>query len=304
MAAISCSRRLENKSQKQYLKIPKFGYVQLKEKLRFEGHINSVTISQRGDRFFASFSIKISQEEFDRTHKAAVQNKTAVGIDLGLKSALVLSDGMAIKAPKPLKKSLLRLKRLQRQLNRKNHPRTKGDKTKVSKNYIKQSKRLNKLYLRIHNIREDFIHKVTTALVRNYEYICLEDLNVKGMMRNHHLARAISDIGFYRFKSVLMYKALNFNRTVVVADRFYPSSKTCSRCGAIKENLTLKDRVYECKNCGAVIDRDLNAAVNLKNQIKEKIGRATPELTPVELTALQDCFNQNNLATSSIETGI
>ena len=276
----------------------------LKEKLRFEGHINSVTISQRGDRFFASFSIKISQEEFDRTHKAAVQNKTAVGIDLGLKSALVLSDGMAIKAPKPLKKSLLRLKRLQRQLNRKNHPRTKGDDTKVSKNYIKQSKRLNKLHLRIHNIREDFIHKVTTALVRNYEYICLEDLNVKGMMRNHHLARAISDIGFYRFKSVLMYKALNFNRTVVVADRFYPSSKTCSRCGAIKENLTLKDRVYECKNCGAVIDRDLNAAVNLKNQIKEKIGGATPELTPVELTALQDCFNQNNLATSSVETGI
>ena len=301
---MSCSRRLENKSQKQYLKIPKFGYVQLKEKLRFEGYINSVTISQRGDRFFASFSIKISQEEFDRTHKAAVQNKTAVGIDLGLKSALVLSDGMAIKAPKPLKKSLLRLKRLQRQLNRKNHPRTKGDDTKVSKNYIKQSKRLNKLHLRIHNIREDFIHKVTTALVRNYEYICLEDLNVKGMMRNHHLARAISDIGFYRFKSVLMYKALNFNRTVVVADRFYPSSKTCSRCGAIKENLTLKDRVYECKNCGAVIDRDLNAAVNLKNQIKEKIGRATPELTPVELTALQDCFNQNNLATSSVEAGI
>ena len=107
-----------------------------------------MTISQRGDRFFASFSIKISQEEFDRTHKAAVQNKTAVGIDLGLKSALVLSDGMAIKAPKPLKKSLLRLKRLQRQLNRKNHPRTKGDDTKVSKNYIKQSKRLNKLLYR------------------------------------------------------------------------------------------------------------------------------------------------------------
>ena len=146
--SVSCSRRLENKSQKQYLKIPLFGYVQLKEKLRFEGHINSVTISQRGDRFFASFSIKISQEEFDRTHKAAVQNKTAVGIDLGLKSALVLSDGMAIKAPKPLKKSLLRLKRLQRQLNRKNHPRTKGDDTKVSKNYIKQSKRLNKLLYR------------------------------------------------------------------------------------------------------------------------------------------------------------
>jgi putative transposase len=203
--SVSCSRRLENKSQKQYLKIPKFGYVQLKEKLRFEGYINSVTISQRGDRFFASFSIEISQEEFDRTHKAAVQNKTAVGIDLGLKSALVLSDGMAIKAPKPLKKSLLRLKRLQRQLNRKNHPRTKGDKTKVSKNYIKQSKRLNKLHLRIHNIREDFIHKVTTALVRTYEYICLEDLNVKGMMRNHHLARAISDIGFYRFKWLFVH---------------------------------------------------------------------------------------------------
>ncbi len=276
----------------------------LREKLRFEGHINSVTISQRGDKFYASFSIEISKEEYDRTHKATTQNNTAVGIDVGLKKALVLSDGIGIEAPKPLKKYLLKLKRMQRQLSRKQHPRAKDDATKVSKNYIKHSKRLNKLYLRTYNIREDFIHKTTSALVKNYEYICLEDLNVKGMMKNHRLARAISDIGFYKFKAVLKYKALDFNRTVIEADRFYPSSKTCSKCGTIKQDLTLKDRVYKCTECGISINRDLNAAINLKNLLKEKIGRATPELTPVELTALQDCFNKNNLVTSSVEPGI
>lgn len=193
---------------------------------------------------------------------------------------------------------------MQKQLSRKQHPRAKGDDTKISKNYIKQSKRLNKLYLRIQNIREDFIHKTTSVLINNYEYICIEDLNVKGMMKNHHLARAISDVGFYKFKAILKYKALNCGRTVVEVDRFYPSSKTCCKCGTIKNDLTLKDRVYKCTECGMEIDRDLNAAKNLKKQINTKIGGATPELTPLKLTALQDCFNRNNLVTSSIELGI
>ena len=299
----TCSKKLENHSNKQYLNIPNFGYVQLKEKLRFNGHINSVTISQRADRIFASFSVEISEEEYQRTHKAAVQNNTAVGIDLGIKSALMLSDRISIDAPKPLRKKLRKLAKLQRQLNRKNHPRTKGDKTKVSCNYIKQSKKVSKLYCSITNIRNDFTQKITTILANHYEYICMENLNVKGMMANKKLARAISDVGFYKIKQNLKYKMESKHRFLQEVDMFFASSKFCSKCGALKKELTLKDRVYECPECGITIDRDLNAAINLRQQIKN-VGAASSELKPVELTALLSDLVINGIATSSCEAGI
>ena len=285
------------------MNIPNFGYVQLKENLRFNGHINGVTISQRADRIYASFSIKITEEEYSRTHKAAVQNNTAAGIDLGLKSALMLSDGISIEAPKPLKAKLRKLARLQRQLNRKQHPRTKGDKTKLSSNYIKYARKVSKLYLSISNIRDDFSQKITSILSNHYEYICMEDLNVKGMMSNHRLARAISDVGFYNIKKNLIYKMEYKHRNLQEVDRFYASSKTCSKCGALKKDLTLRDRVYKCPECGFTIDRDLNAAINLRQQIKI-VGAASSELKPAELTALLSDLEMNGIATSSDETGI
>ena len=299
----ACSKKLENHSTKQYMNIPNFGYVQLKEKLRFNGHINGVTISQRADRIYASFSIKITDEEYLRTHKAAVQNNTAAGIDLGLKSALMLSDGISIDSPKPLKAKLRKLARLQRQLNRKQHPRTKDDKTELSRNYIKFSKKVSKLYLEITNIREDFSQKISSVLANHYEYLCMEDLNVKGMMANHKLARAISDVGFYNIKKNLTYKMEFKHRKLQKVDRFYASSKICSKCGALKKDLTLRDRVYECPECGLTIDRDLNAAINLRQQIK-KVGEAISELKPVELTALLSDLEINGIATSSVEAGI
>ena len=298
-----CSKKLENNSTKQYMNIPNFGYVQLKEKLRFNGHINGVTISQRADRIYASFSIEITEEEYSRTHKAAVQNNTAAGIDLGLKSALMLSDGISIEAPKPLKAKLRKLARLQRQLNRKQHPRTKGDKTKLSGNYIKHARKVSKLYLSISNIRDDFSQKITSILANHYEYICMEDLNVKGMMSNHRLARAISDVGFYNIKKNLIYKMEYKHRNLQEVDRFYASSKTCSKCGALKKDLTLRDRVYKCPECGFTLDRDLNAAINLRQQIKI-VGVASSELKPAELTALLSDLEMNGIATSSDETGI
>lgn len=298
----SCSKKLENHSTKQYMNIPNFGYVQLKEKLRFNGHINGVTISQRADRIYASFSIEITEEEYCRTHKAAVQNNTAAGIDLGLKSALMLSDGISIESPKPLKAKLRRLARLQRQLNRKQHPRTKGDKTKLSRNYIKHSRKVSKLYLSISNIRKDFSQKITSILANHYEYLCMEDLNVKGMMSNHKLARAISDVGFYNIKNNLIYKMEYKHRKLQEVDMFYASSKTCSKCGALKKDLTLRDRVYECPECGLTIDRDLNAAINLRQQIKI-VGAASSKLKPVELTALLSDLAINGIATSSVEAG-
>ncbi|MBO6258129.1 MAG: transposase [Succinivibrio sp.] len=295
----SCSEKLNNHSKKQYLNIPNFGYVQLKENLRFTGHINSVTISQSGDRLYASFSIEITEEEYLRTHKTAVQHNTAVGIDLGLKAALMLSDGIAIEGPKPLKTKLRKLAKLQRQLACKQHPRTKGDTTRVSRNYIKQSAKVSRLYRSIADIRNDFAHKISSILTSHYEYICMETLNVKGMMANHKLSAAVSDVGFYNIKSKLMYKSEYKHRVLYEADMFYPSSKTCSRCGHIKKDLQLKERVYDCPECGLSIDRDLNAAINLK-----KIGAVSPELTPVELTALLSDLKRNQITTSSVKAGI
>ncbi len=295
----ACSKKLENHSSRQYLNIPNFGCVQLKENLRFKGHINSVTISLIGGRIYASFSIEINEDEFKRTHKEPVQSNTCAGIDLGLKSALMLSDGISIEAPKPLKAKLRRLARLQRQLDRKRHPRTKGDTVRVSRSYIKQSEKISRLHHSIACIRSDFAHKVTTILANHYEHICMENLNVQVMMSNHKLSRAISDVGFYNLKQKLAYKLEYRHRKLHEADRFYPSSKLCSRCGHVKQDLLLSDRIYECPECGYTIDRDLNAAVNLK-----KIGIVSPEFTPVELTALLSDLKKNRIATSSVEAGI
>lgn len=132
----------------------------------------------------------------------------------------------------------------------------------------------------------------------------METLNVQGLMKNHNLSRVISDIGFYNVKEKLQYKSAYKNRTLLEAGTFYPSSKTCSVCGHVKGKLSLSERTFICEKCGNTLDRDLNAAINLRQHCLHKIGRATPKFTPVELTALQESFVRNNLATSSIESGI
>ena len=291
----------------KYLKIPNFGLVKMREKLRFEGKITSVTISQRGDKFFASFNMQISKEEYIRTHPQAKTNQLALGIDLGLKSFLSLSNGLEVKAPKPLDRLERLLVRRSRQLSKKHHAKTKQEAlqgVKRSKNYQKASIKLNKLYRRIANIRGDFLHKTTSCLVKNVQYFCLEDLNVQGMMRNHRLAKAISDVSFSEFKRQLEYKAKYNDKTIYQVDRFYPSSKLCSNCGSLKADLTLSDRVYCCDKCGTRLDRDYNASLNLLSQLKKHIGEVRPEFTPADLTALQDNFVKNCLVTSKYETGI
>ena len=291
----------------KYLKVPKLGLVKMREKLRFDGKITSVTISQKGDKFFASFNMQISKEEYIRTHPKAKSNNLALGIDLGLTSFLSLSNGLEVKAPKPLDRLERLLVRRSRQLSKKQHARTKREAlqgVKRSKNYQKASLKLNKLHRRISNIRGNFLHKTTSCLVKNVQYFSIEDLNVQGMMRNHRLAKAISDVSFYEFKRQLAYKAEYNGREIHQVDRFYPSSKLCSHCGALKEDLTLNDRVYSCDKCGTRLDRDYNASLNLLSQLKKHIGRVPPEFTPADLTALQEDLAINRLVTSKVETGI
>lgn len=246
--------------------------------------------------------MEITEEEYKKTHKQIKPNRLSVGIDLGISNFATLSNGLVIKSPKPLDKLTRLLVRRQRQLNKKVHPKTKDEAkngVKKSNNHVKMSLKTAKLHTRIANTRLDFLHKFTSHLVRNYDNIALETLSTNNMMKNHKLAKSLSDVSLSKFNEILEYKAKYNGVSITRADRFYPSSKTCSHCGSVKSNLSLSQRVYVCGECGYTIDRDLNASINLA-----KLGRVPPEVTPADLAALLDDLVINNLTTSKVETGI
>lgn len=229
--------------------IPKVGLVDVAWSREIKGKILSATISKTPtEKYFISFCTD------EITEHLPVSNKE-IGIDLGLKTFAVCSDEQEFKAPKPIWKYIAKLKKLQRKLSKK--------KNKTSNRYKKLKLQIALLHKRIANIRKDFLHKLSTKLIQENQLICLEDLNVKGMTKNHKLARVILDCGFGMFIEMLKTKANMYGRQVVQIDRWYPSSKTCHKCGSIKKDLTLKDRIYICPECGEIIDRDLNAAINI-----------------------------------------
>ena len=233
------------------IKIPNLGWVKLKENLRFNGKILNATVFKKGGKWFVSVGVEI-----DNLPKLNAKTHKSVGIDLGITDLATLSDGTKAQAPKPLKTNLKKLQRLSKSLSRKQ---------KGSNNREKAKTKLSRLYYKISCIRKDFLHKLTTNLVKQFDVICIENLNVKGMIKNHKLSCAISDLGFYEFKRQLIYKANMQGKTVKEVDRFYPSSKTCSSCGFVmaKENLTLATRLWTCPNCKASHDRDVNASLNI-----------------------------------------
>ncbi|MFK4000645.1 RNA-guided endonuclease InsQ/TnpB family protein [Psychrobacter namhaensis] len=235
------------------IRIPNLGWVRMKEPLRFDGKIMSATISKRGGKWFVSVAVEI-----DDTIKKVVRTGKIVGIDLGITDLLVLSDGTKIKAPKPLKTNLKRLRQLNKVLSRKK---------KDSKNREKAKTKLSRLHYKIRCIRQDSLHKITSDLVKAFDVMAIEDLNVKGMVKNRRLSRAISDLGFFEFKRQLIYKANEQGKTVKSVGRFYPSSKTCTNCNHIlgKDELTLKMRDWICPSCQTKHDRDLNASINILN---------------------------------------
>lgn len=274
--------------------VPRLGLVRLKEKLKYDGKINSVVISRTADRWFASVQVEMESLNLKKPIK-----DRAFGVDVGLNHMIVTSDGHAIEALKPLKKRLRRLRRMQRVLDKMRRV-AKKNKIKLTdaKNYQKQKMKVARLHATISNIRKDALHKTTTFLANNYSHIALEDLNVKGMVKNHNLARHIQDVGFGELRRQIEYKTKWRETNLVLVDRFYPSSKTCSRCGTVKENLSLSERIFNCDFCSHAQDRDLNAAINIKNQI----GRVPPESTPVEITAMRKAVYPL-LVTSIAESG-
>ena len=242
------------------VRIPKLGWVRMKEELRFTGKILSATVSRKADRWYISFVVEVEKSPY-----SSCENQARVGVDLGINKLAVLSDGKVFENPHVLKRQEKWLTRLQRQLSRKQHPRHRGDTTPFSNNYLKHALKIESLYRKIENTRKDYLHKLTTFLTKNYKEIVIEDLNVAGMIKNHYLAKAISDLGWYEFKRQLTYKSKLRGNNLIVVDRWYPSSKTCSNCGYVNHDLKLSDRVFGCPECGLVIDRDLNAAINLLN---------------------------------------
>ena len=233
--------------------IPKFkGGIKTKFHRTFEGIVKSSTISRTATgKYFVSILVEVNEP--DVPMKPICENKT-VGIDLGIKTFAVLSDGTEIHNPKHLKQSLDKVKKLQRSLSHKN---------KGSKNRDKARRKLALAHEQVTNRRNDFLHKVTSYLVNNYDTICLEDLNVKGMVKNHHLAQALEDISIGTFNTLLEYKAKERGVNILRIGRFEPSSKMCT-CGYINHNLTLAMREWICPKCGSTHDRDLLAANNIK----------------------------------------
>ncbi len=242
----------------------------------FKDNIRSATLSRtKTGKYFLSVLMDIPDDELVKFKRTG----NAVGIDLGVKDFVITSDGEVFENKHFFNRTEHRIKVLQKQLSRK---------VKGSNNRMKQRIRLARKFEQLTNQREAYIHYVANSLLKDYDTICMEDLNVRGMLRNHKLAKAIAEVGLYRFRTVLTDKAMLNGKQVVFVDRFYPSSKTCSVCGYIKRDLTLADREWTCPECGTHHERDVNASINILNEGKRIIGSRTADFKPVENPTVDD----------------
>lgn len=266
--------------------VPRLGWVRMREAFRFEGKVNSVTISRTADRWYVAIQVEANVDV------KPCRSKQRVGVDLGINKLATLSSGIAFEAPKPLKAKLRKLKRYQRKLQKKRQG---------SNNRHRQQIKTARIHAKITDIRKDTLHKITTYITQHYSEIGIEDLNVKGMVKNHKLARHIHDVGLGEFRRQIEYKSKMRGNVIHLRDRYFPSSKACSRCGEIKKFMSLSERIFEC-GCGLKMDRDLNASINLRNYsqhpapaghgplgtaARKNVRPVRSELTPVEITALR-----------------
>ncbi|WP_283689129.1 RNA-guided endonuclease InsQ/TnpB family protein [Clostridium perfringens] len=262
--------------ERHRVKIPTLGLVRLKEfgYIPINSIVKSGTVSQKADRYYVSILV---EEDYKEVSKSINEG---VGIDLGIKDFAICSDGNKFKNINKtynVKKLEKKLKREQRRLSRKyeslkiRNKKEKGGNV-TRQNIQKQVVKVQKLHKRLTNIRTDYINKTVAKIVEQKpSYVTIEDLNVKGMMKNKHLSKAVAQQKFFEFKTKLTVKCKEKNIELRIVDRFYPSSKTCSQCGKVKKDLKLSNRIYKC-DCGLSVDRDLNASINLKNAKEYKIA--------------------------------
>ena len=250
---------------RMHVVLPRLGRLKLHESARklarrIEGgtaRIISATVRRDGGRWFVSYTVKVQRAE-----RRPTRPDSTVGVDVGIEHLAVLSNGELVDNPRHLVGTQARLRALGRALSRKVGPDRRA-RRQPSKRWQRAAIRLGRAHARVANLRRDGLHKLTTRLVREHGTVVVEDLNVTGMLANRKLARHIADAGFAEIRRQLAYKTDWNGGRLLIADRWYPSSKTCSGCGMAKAKLALSERVYECEACGLVLDRDLNAARNL-----------------------------------------
>jgi len=242
--------------------IPKFREgIKVKIDRKVKGTIKHMTITKsKTGKYYVSILTVQERKELPKTGKS-------VGLDLGIKDLVITSDGQKFENNKYINKYEKDLKHQQRYLSHK---------TKGSKRYKKQVIKIAKIHEKISNCRNDTLHKISYQIVRDYDTICIEDLNVKGMVKNHKLAKQIEDASWGNFVRMLQYKSDWYGKKVVRIDRFYPSSKTCHICGEKNENLKLSDREWTCEHCGTTHDRDINASINILNEGLRISGMVVP----------------------------
>ncbi|MFW6262867.1 MAG: RNA-guided endonuclease InsQ/TnpB family protein [Thermotogota bacterium] len=252
-------------TERHRIKIPTLGWIQLKEYgyIPINKHISSCTVSEKAGRFYISALVE------EQPTKEKFKHTEGIGVDLGIKEFATISNEEVfgnINKSKRVRKLEKKIRREQRSLFRKILKRKRGEvATETRGNLDKNRLRIQKLYQGLSNIRTEYVKSVVNQLVKTKpKYITIEDLNIQGMMKNRHLSKAIAQQMFYKFKEYLIQKCKQFKIEIRVADCFYSSSKTCSCCGNVKKDLKLKDRTYICPECRTEIDRDLNAAINLK----------------------------------------
>ena len=248
--------------------IPKFkGGIRFAKSQDVLGELRNMTVSVTpGGKYYVCIMAHVEVGDLEKTN-------LSVGIDLGLKDFVITSNGDRYSSNKFIKKYSKKLATMQKHLSRKK---------KGSGSWNRQRIKVARLQEKITYCRNDKLHKISVELIRRYDVVCCEDLNVKGMVKNHHLAKAVSDASWGTFVTMLEYKAKWYGKELVKIGRFYPSSKTCHHCGHVKEDLSLEDRYYTCTNCGELIDRDLNAAKNILDEGLRNISAGTVDYTDGE----------------------
>ena len=282
------------------IKLPCIGWIRLREKLRWRGQIRRCVVSKRAGRWFVSVLVKQVVADRAPSVRSCAEQKPVEGVDVGIKTLAVLSDGREFPNPKALYRYLRKLRRAQRSLSRSEYK---------SQNWYRKLLRVQKLHYRIACIREDCHHKASTAIVKSASVIGIESLRVLGLLKNRRLSKALSDAALSGFLTMLRYKADASGVEIVEAPSNFPSSKLCSACGHKKKTLSLSERTYHCEACGFVMDRDLNAAHNLRNlaaSLSERQNghgaRVSPHLEAVrvELATTTDMNGQISIDVSRL----
>lgn len=241
----------------------------------YKDNIRSATLSKsKSGKYFLSILIDIPKSD-----KPLPETNKIIGVDVGIKDFIVDSEGNKYENIKIIRNNQRKITKLQRKLTKKQ---------KNSKNKEKCRLKLAKYYEKLNNIKQNYLHTLTNKLINENQVICMEDLNVSGMLKNHKLAKSIQELSLYNFKNMLKYKALWYGKNVIEVDRFFPSTKICSCCGFKNDSLSLKDRTWRCENCHSEHDRDINAAINIKNEgikiFNNKIPIRNGEFKPLENT--------------------